>query len=749
MKLTEEEKSWLKEVVDYFEREDLDVRNRQIRMYRKLKLLWDGFQKVWYSEVAHDWRIWDEQQDNDVNAQDYYDKPINVFRAYLESIIAALSVVIPPIKCYPDDADDALDLLTAKAGDKISELIDKHNNVSLLWLHALYIYCTEGMIACYNYTREDEKYGTYKKEKYEDVDEEVESSVCPSCGNKMNMSDEYDPSSEDGTSICPSCLETVEPQIKKETFKVNRLVGEINHPKSRQCMEIYGGLYVKIANYAKCQADTPYLGFSYETNFGFAREWYPDIRDEILPGSNNTSEPYARWGRNNPQYYGAVPIDTVTVRNYWLRHSAFQILDKERCDKLKKKFPNGAKVVFIDQTFAEACDESLDDHWTLTHNPLSDYLTFDPIGLLLTSIQEITNDLVSLTLQTIEHGIPQTFADPSVLNFDAYRQMESTPGALYPTNRLPGGKDVKSGFYEVKTATLSQEVLPFANQIQEYGQLVSGALPSLFGGQTTGGSGTASEYSMSRSQALQRLQTTWKMFTTWWKEIHGKVIPAYIKTVKEQGDERIVEKDSFGNFVNILIRKSELEGKIGNIEIEANENLPMTWAQRRDTMMKLMEANNPQILAMLAQPENLELIYETIGIPDFYVPGEDDRTKQWDEIKQLLASEPIPVPPSPEEMMQAEITGEPPQEHEEPSVEIDPIMDNHQIEFDICRKFAVSEAGQVAKIDNPNGYKNFLLHALQHKQLILPIPGAEGAAPLANPKQNKQAPITEDSNVQA
>jgi len=754
MTFTEEEKRLLKTVVDHYENEDKDVRDRQIRTWRRLKLLWDGFTRTWYSEVAHDWRIWDEQEDYDDNQQDYYDKPINVFRAYLESIIAALSTVIPPVKCYPDDADNALDLLTAKAGDKIAELIDRHNNVQLLWLHALYIYCTEGMVACYNYTDEDEKYGTYEEDNYKNEEEEVINSSCPNCGGPLvtnEEKDEYDPNDDlinsDGP-YCVNCMQQVDPTITKEKVIVTRLVGKITKAKARQCMEVYGGLYVKVANYAKCQQDTPYLGFSYETDYTFARDRYPDLREKIQPGMGNPGEPYAKWGRNNPQYRGEEPNNTVTCRNYWLRPCAFEVLnEKKEVDHLKKKFPNGAKVIFVEQEFAEACNESLDDHWTLTNNPLSDYLYFDPIGMLITSIQEITNDLVSLTLQTIEHGIPQTFADPNVLNFKAYSQMETTPGGIYPATPK-SGKSVGEGFYEVKTSTLSGEVLPFANKIQEFGQLVSGALPSLFGGQI-GGGGTASEYSMSRAQALQRLQSTWKMFTVWWKEIHGKVIPAYIKTVKE--DEKFVKTDSTGNFINVLIRKSELEGKIGSVEIEANENLPMTWNQRRDVIMQLMEANNPQILQMLASPENLPLIWEAIGINDFYVPGEDDRNKQYDEIRQLLNSEPIVIPPSPEEEIMAIESGMEPQPIEEPSVEVDPIMDNHAIEFEVCRKWAVSEEGQLAKIENQAGYKNVLLHAMMHKQLMMQqmITEAQGAAPLANPKQDNKAPIKEESNVQA
>jgi len=178
-------KRLLKEVVDHFDKEDVAVRERQIRTSRRLKLMWEGFHRTWYSEVAHDWRIYDDTAE-DSSEQEYYDKPINVFRAYLESIIAALSVVVPPVKCFPDDADNTLDLATARTGDKIAALIYRHNDVPLLWLHALFIYCTEGMVACYSYPREDESYGTYEDKKYSETDEEHQYTTCPSCGYQFD-----------------------------------------------------------------------------------------------------------------------------------------------------------------------------------------------------------------------------------------------------------------------------------------------------------------------------------------------------------------------------------------------------------------------------------------------------------------------------------------------------------------------------------------------------------------------------------
>jgi hypothetical protein len=823
-------------VVRDCEMEDDAVRERQIRTWKRLKLTWEGFTKVWYSEVAHDWRIYNETQDQDTD-QAYYDKPINVFRAYLESIIAALSIIIPPLKCFPDDADNPLDLATAKAGDKICELVYRHNDVSLLWLHALFIFVTEGMIACYSYPKSDDKYGTYEDKQYEDITEEHDVTTCSLCGSTIEDNvvdpladaqldganiggdipqsemmqpgmemlqappmqttgmladqsgmmppaeipqdpnqgvvnqdlinqelDEFQPGNEDvelhnalineNQELCPACMEMMDPVRKREQFITTRLVGITKHPKSRICMEVYGGLSVKIPNYARTQLECPYLLFSREVNYAVAMDKYgfkdkKDLNKKI--GSGNSPggyDQYEQWGRLSPQYQGEYPTNVVTEKMCWLRPSSFNMLgDEDDIKKLKKLYPDGVKVTKVNDEFADACNESLDDCWTLSQNPMSDFLHFDPLGMLLTPIQDITDDLTSLTLQTIEHGVSLTFADPSVLNFKAFQQTEVTPGGMFPATPK-SGKSLAEGFYEARTATLSAEVMPFAQSIQSMGQLVSGALPSLFGGMMQGGGETASQYSMSRAQAQQRQQNTWKMLIVWWKTIFGKVIPMYINGVKE--DERDVQRDPDGNFINVFIRKAELEGKIGKVELEANENLPLTWGQRKDVIEKLFQNANPEIMKILAAPENLSLIHEALGLDDFYVPGEDDKNKAYDDIKQLLGSEPMP-------------TGDP-MMPEQSSIQFDPIFDNLEITFEIVRKWVISEAGRQAKTDNEAGYRNVLLYGSSIKQFLMQQmmqqqamqaqagnengKGEDGAAPPEKPNQlDQEAPILGESNV--
>jgi len=781
--LDDETKRLLKVIVDHFDEEDRAVRDRQIRQWRRLKLLWENIQHVYYSEVAHDWRIPDSERSGEDGDQGFYDKPVNIYRAYLESIIAALSVTVPPVTCYPDDADNPLDISTAKAGDKIAELVFKHNDAPLLWVHALFVFCTEGMTACYTYVKEDEKYGTYEDKKYEEQDELHDISMCPLCGTQISdeialenpavqmdeqMEDEYAPDDESalqdemidtGMELCPNCSRTVIPQLSQQSVTITRMVGVTKHPKSRVMMEVYGGLFVKVPVWARTQSECSYLIYSYETHYANVIAKYPELRDKIQKGVANY-DMYEQWGRTSPQYRGEHPVNNVTVRNCWLRPCSFNILNEDEAKELNKLYPDGVKVCIVNDDVAHAENEALDDSWTLTYNPLSDFIHFDPIGLLLTSVQDITNDLISLTLQTIEHGIPQTFADPKVLNFNAYRNSEVIPGGIYPATPK-SGKNLGDGFYEVKTATLSQEVLPFAQKIQEIGQVVSGALPSLFGGQMSG-SRTASEYSMSKNQALQRLQTQWKMLSMWWKTVFGKVIPMYMKEVKE--DEKQVKKDEFGNFINVFIRKAELEGKIGSVEIEANENLPITWNQQKDAVMELFQLNNDAVMATLASPENLPFIKKAIGLNDYIIPGEDDRQKQYEEIQQLINSEPIEMPPDPMMMQQAMMSGmEPPPPQRLPSVPADQDVDDHEIESDICRRWLVSDAGRLCKTDNPAGYENVLLHMKMHKdimqqqmmeaqmqQAMMMPPPPEGKSKKDNeqpPKKNAGVPLKGDQNA--
>jgi len=504
-KLTEEQQSALESIIDEFDNEDLMVRQRQIGFWKKLEYFWAGIQRIYWNDVAHDWRTID--QEPSVADAYYYDKPINIFKAFLETIVAAVGAVVPPVKAYPEDANNSSDVETAKGSSKIYDLVSKYVNADLLFLKMWYIYCTQGMVAVYNYSRSDDKYGTVSISNYEDEEENQQVAYCPTCGTQLQgqnkiiaedldntEKDEFDPGDDDAAShsiiddekpgqlLCPNCLAQVDPEYRNEKVIVTRFNGITKEPKSRQCIEPYGGLFVKVPNYARNQADCPYLRLSYEQHYTLILSEFPDLNTEDIDKASGNDKPLERWGRLSTQYMGEYPTNTPTINKYWLRPCTFHMVrDDDIKKQLQRKFPDGVKVVMINETFVDACNEALDDHWSLSQYPLSEYIHHDPLGATLVAVQEITNDIISLALQTMEHGISQTFVETGLIDLEAYKESETTVGGIYPV-RPRAGKPIEESFYQLSTANLSKEVGPFGEKIEELGQFVSGALPALSGG---------------------------------------------------------------------------------------------------------------------------------------------------------------------------------------------------------------------------------------------------------------------------
>jgi hypothetical protein len=189
-------------------------------------------------------------------------------------------------------------------------------------------------------------------------------------------------------------------------------------------------------------------------------------------------------------------------------------------------------------------------------------------------------------------------------------------------------------------------------------------------------------------------------------------------------DEKFVTKDMEGNFLNVFIRKAETTGKIGSVEIESSDQLPMTWQQKKDVIMQLIEMNNEGIMAQLFAPENRQILKDAIGLNDFYITGVASREKQLEEIGELIQSAPIPemqpmMDPNTGIPGMDMMTGMPAmQEVLVPSVPIDPELDDNEIEAEICRSYLISDAGRLLKIENPEGYQNVLLHYKAHIMVI-------------------------------
>jgi hypothetical protein len=777
-------------------------------------LAWDEVSSDWKTaeQIAED----DPTADIDPAL---YAKVVNVYKAHGEILIGALTAGLPTVRFPPKDADDPEDVSTSKAYTKIAELIQKHNRAKLLLMKALYILYNQGMVACYNENKADYRFGSIKVPDYADVPIINRNHYCPACGEQLGAhqfpapppqgpppvlppgppTGMEDPQAPVGTmggfhehaptslpsgppnpgdtglppappqaipqpngpppptgptlppQTCPTCGNQVQPEFDDQQGMQTQTVGEHDIPKNRECLEIYGPMNVKIPVWCKDQFSTPYVILETEEHVALLREIYHELADKIqASGYPDTWEREARVPSN---YRNDFPRDIVTVQRVWLRPWALNnYINQDEAKTIKAKYKSGVYVVIINHDLvAEIVEDKLDDHWTISENPLSDTLHPEPIGSAMIPLQDIENETTNLTLETIEFGIPETFADPRTIDFDAYRRQEARPGQISPAT-APAGHSLGEGFFSVKASTLSKEVSGFAERNTSQAQFVMGSYPSVYGGSSQGGSGTAREYELSRTSALQRLSSTWTIVQEWWARAIGKAVKSFADNMLE--DEKTVQVKG-SSFINVWIRKAEMSGTVGDVEPEISEAFPVSWSQKRDVIMNLMQMKDPDVAAVVRHPENAGLVATIIGVPELYIPGDDDRTKQLMEIAELIKTEPQMGPPDP-------MTGQPKMIS---TVPITPDLDNNVVEAEICKSWLISEIGQDAKKNNPGGYANVLAHKKEHDAAAAAMmappmgapgmdtqglnqPGAGGGAPQTGPGQGPpQGPAKQPINI--
>ena len=747
---------------DYYAKEDESVRWQMMAFWKKLENYFSGLQRIFWNYEAEEWgRV--ETNETDPTQ---YDKIVNIYRAHGEAIIAALSIKLPHVNFFPDDADVTEDIDTAKAYSKISSLVSKHNNGILLFIKALFILFNQGVVAAYIYNRSKSEYGEIDVPTYgEDVNVKTHTLTCPVCRGYIDQYEEKEPIQQQAPEMpeqslntpgvfqqpfmppeampgmppeqqgapqqeslsgmgappqqplveepaqlipCPNCGAEVEPEdnIVEETLP--QITGYNKHPKSRVIIDVFGPMYAQMPFYARNQEMMPYIRLRFEQHISILKSIYENLKDEIPTGTDSQS--FDREIRAYHNLEDAYSTNLVTTTCAWFRPWAYHVLnDDELIKKMKSYFPDGVYAVLLKDVVAEAHNESLDAHWEISKNPLANFIHADPLGKPLAPLQEIRNEINDLALETFEHSIPETFADPDVLDFGKYEQSQAKPGMKYPAKKPMGGT-IADSFFTDKPASMSEEMTQYRKAIDQDAQFVTGSFPSIYGGPATGGSKTAKEYSESRAMALQRLNTTWTMLKFWWSGIMAKAVPLYAEAMS--GDEKFVEKSGASNYVNVWVKQAELTGKVGNVEPEADEELPQSFSQYKGVMMEILQMNNEMLNNAIFNPQNAPNVARALGWPDFHIPGMDDRDKQYSEIAKLLNMEII-----------------------EPEVGVDDDM----VHIQTIRSWAVSPTGIAMKSQNPQGYSNVIMHGMKHLQNTQTMQAEDVTSPSGEPAPTNAA----------
>jgi len=700
----------LKTLIIEAEREDEDIRRRPLREAKRNECYFSNMQKFFYDEVARDYRALESVVKEVEELEDI--KQINIYRPFLESLIAALSVSLPNVEFTPDDSEDSDDVETAEAYTRISELVAKHNLAPLMLIKAITLFFNQGTIFGYNYYKEDSAYGVIRKPITETNSKLVGDLQCPECGNTLGSTDIVNNKSLNPDVLkspdiqraaigaaqammpqqtCENCNQNVTPEIAGTRIEYeDEVVGYEETPKGRSRFDIFGMTSVKIPFYARNQESIGYLILRLEDHIAKFKKVYSEFADKIGAEGGDTGR-YERWSRLPLEYNSGVMKNITTLRTAWFRPWYFYHLAIEDAEFLESKYPNGVSASIIGDTIVEKKVEKLDDKWTLSFDPRSNYVHGEPHGNLLVPLADAETDIFNLGLQSIEYGIPETFAHPKTLNLQKYKETRAAPGMIVPA--LPPGPDktISDGFHTLQTATLSGEYTRFAESLTQKQQFVSGAFPSIFGGAPEG-SDTAAVYQESRNRALQRLQLTWQIISVFWSRLITKCVTDYAENLKE--DESYSKKQN-GTFVNVWVRTSQLKGKIGHVEPEVSQQIPQSWSQKKDFFMQLIQLQIPEVGQIVLHPNNIENLKQMVGMPEFYLPGECDRNKQFSEYYELSQGQSL--------------------DGQHSSVPIDIVVDDHQLQMLVLKNILVGSVGVQLYKTNPQGYQNCILHYREHE----------------------------------
>ena len=752
----------LRDLVLQYRQEGIVARRHEIRRIRQARLFWQGLQYAWWNPNDMNWHMPFESKsadDRELAEMPRYQFVTNFYQGFGLSFIAVLSQDVPSVRFYPQSSQSLQDIAAAKSASDVAQLIEQNNHVEELLTSIGYFLWTDGKLGAYvRYVADGQRFGFHDQQMLEAIEiplgEDVY--VCPQCGKEESATQTQERGATDAYAsavgaqhaapllgkTCPSCgTELTETSVRKaERVTVPRVVGTRRVANGQEVISIAGGLELNTPVWANEMHEYPYLQWQTEVHRSKLKAAYPHAANKIETSpSQGAEDVYARVSRLSVEqglpsiHPGDALMNLITFDRTWLRPWAFYAVEDEATRaELLALFPDGCYVAFAGDAYCEARSESMDDHWRVLHALPGDGQNRPSVGDSLVQVQERYNVLSNMQAETYEYGIPPIYADPQVLDFDALANQVAEPAAHFPARARPG-QPLAAGFFQPAPARVSPDMLQHQQElIGPVSQFLSGLFPAVFGGNMEDVK-TASGYALARDQALGRLGLVWRRMKQFYADVILLGVDSFRKNRPEDVEIPLLGPD--GVLDARMIRQADLKGNIC-VHPEADETFPRLKSQQRGVLQQLFSVNDPVIQKALTEPANLGYIKNVLGLTEMVIPGEDSRNKQLREIQQLLASAPIVVAaphispssansPDEERRLEGGVTNG---AIVLPSVPVDALLDDHAIEFEECKRWANSEAGQSAHMTNPAGFANVRAHAEAHLQ-------ASNAAALLNTSQ--------------
>jgi hypothetical protein len=517
---------------------------------------------------------------------------------------------------------------------------------------------------------------------------------------------------------------SVEPQIEismtPDGIPVPNVTGQTSYANGDAEVRIYSVLEVAIPWEAKTREDLDWLRCEvmrskwklldqYESKDPNVASPLEQYRDQDVPdddySASTTAAQEARDAVTNPSGTGQGKKNNQwRFAEFWIKPYLFQAATNPEARRvLREQFPDGLYIARVGSITVEIDNRRVTDEWAICKIGRGEKIMENALCADAIPLNMAIDDLFGMAIETVLRAITQTIMDAQLIDREAMTNKEALPAEVIPTALGVDG-DIRAKVFQIPPARLGDQVLPLMQLVRSTMQDITGIRPELSGGGAP--TQTYREAKQRRDQALMQLSPQADEMRFAAEEIAEVLVK--LRARYGSGTVKAQRRGAYGVETDMA---DMAQLKETGWHAEANDDFPMTLADRRDSVFSLLKDFSPEVQQALSiiDPLNIEEIFELIQVPGFESSIKDQKEKTLNQIQQLLQEQPLPGAPGP--------NGQPgpPQ----PSITPDQ-YDNHSVVATVAAAWMISKTGQQAKAQNPAGFANVEAYQAAHLQMSLP-----------------------------
>lgn len=504
------------------------------------------------------------------------------------------------------------------------------------------------------------------------------------------------------------------------------------HPKGQVTFDIYGVPWLKVPINAKKTSECPWLSLGDEIDINIAKSVYPHIANEIQSGQpgpgefmfERTTRIALIQGIHLVSQMAEAEVDMPTMQTVWLRPAMFMSITDETIRQwFLDNYPDGCKVVFIGNTYAESSNESMDRHWSIGQAVRGPGMMGIPYGYSMLTAQDAFNDVFDLEMETHMRAIPAWYGDPQIFDFPAYSKEPAAPGQRFPLKHdLDPNINIQQKFMVEPQTTVSEQLINLRDSLPtNISSIITGISPAAVG-QSDEANQTLGGITVLRAASRGETGTTFTGFVeayTRSAQQAVRIAAQYRLAETEDGTLKLKRR----SLPDLDIDLVDLRMADFWCEADSDQTYPSTHEEEAFALTQLTMAaqmGDQQAAAMLNDPANAARFAQLRGISGAKSSTGLVGAKVNQLIQFLLSEEPEPNQQAllmyQQQTMMAATQGQqapPPNPYQMLSSSRKPSpLDQADLEFPFFMEWLYSPSGQLNKENNKAGYLNVELYAM-------------------------------------